>query len=80
MLKVETILNRQRFYAKSTAVDAEVHDFVAYGYPYQDSQGIWHIDCTDSGDYCYTFNQNDEAMLYATEQEADNASSPKKED
>lgn len=66
MLSIKDIKNNQVFYGKDSK--GEYHDFKAW----DDAtfvDGKWIIDCTDSGDYCYTFDESDEYRLFAAEYE-----------
>lgn len=66
MLKIKDIKNAQVFYGKDSK--GEYHDFKAFG----DAtfvNGSWAVDCTDSGDHCYTFEEVSEEHLYPAEYE-----------
>lgn len=67
MLPIKDIKNSQVFYAKAS--DRSPYSFKAWGDSYQcNEDGLWTIECTDSGDYCYTFIQTDENILYPTKE------------
>ena len=68
MLKIKDIKNSQFFYGKNG--DGTAYEFRAYGSPFQ-KEGVWHIEATDAGDYCFTFNELDESILYPSEEMTD---------
>lgn len=70
MLKIKDIKNAQVFYGKAS--DGSAYRFKAWG-DARRHDGFWEVECTDLGDYCYTFNDSDEDILYATEEEVQNA-------
>lgn len=67
MLKVKEIKNAQVFYGKSS--NGSPYRFKAWGDARLDADGFWELDCTDEGDYCYTFTESDEAILYPTKED-----------
>lgn len=70
MLKIKDIKNAQVFYGKDSK--GEYHSFKAFGdafYVATSLQGTWCVECTDSGDYCYTFEEVSEEHLYPAEYE-----------
>jgi hypothetical protein len=71
MLQIKDIKNSQVFWAKDPKT-GKVHDFKAYGNP-SVCDGKLVVECTDSGDYIYMFDENDADILFATEQEAEQA-------
>lgn len=64
MLKIKDLKQNQRFYGKDSQGNA--YDFKVWDVPYKDD-GVWAVDCTDGGDYCFTFTETSEAVLYLTE-------------
>lgn len=68
MIDIKSIKNAQVFYGKGA--DGSPYRFKAWGDAQQSSVNDgWFIDCTDEGDYCYTFNQDDEHILYLTKED-----------
>lgn len=65
MLVIKDIKNSQVFYGKGK--DGSPYRFKAWGDAKQDEFGMWEIECTDEGDYCYTFDTLDQHILYPTE-------------
>lgn len=61
MLRIKDIKNSQYFNGVDTT--GEVYEFKAWGDPFL-IDGVWHIEATDAGDYCFTFNEQDENMLH----------------
>ena len=68
MLKIKSIMNSQFFYGKDK--NGEPYEFRAYGDPFF-VDGVWNVEATDAGDYCYTFTEEDEEILYAAEEVGD---------
>lgn len=66
MLKIKDIKNSQVFYGKDSK--GEYHSFKAWG-DASCVNGVWEVECTDSGEYCYTFDETDEYTLYAAHYE-----------
>ena len=64
MLKIREIKNSQVFYAMDN--NGEPYSFKAWGEPVS-VNGIWTVDATDSGDYSYTFTEEDEVILFLTD-------------
>jgi len=64
MLKIKDLKIRQRFYAMDS--QGEPYGFTTYGSP-AEINGVWTVDCTDDGDYCFTFTEEDEAILFLTD-------------
>lgn len=60
-IRVEDLKNSQYF----VAVDkhGEFHEFKCWGDPMV-VKDKWIIDCTCSGDYCYTFTEDDDSILF----------------
>ena len=65
-IKIKELKNSQVFFGKGNS--GEFHDFKCWGDPAL-VNGIWTIHCTDSGDYCYTFTEEDEGVLFEAEYE-----------
>lgn len=64
MLKIKDLKNRQRFYAMDA--DGEPYSFRVWMEPTKVND-IWTVDCTDEGDYCFTFTEEDEKILFLTD-------------
>lgn len=64
MLKIKDLKTRQRFYAMDSS--GEPYGFTLYMEPML-INGVWTADCTDDGDYCYIFTEEDEAILFSTD-------------
>lgn len=64
MLKIKNIKNNQIFYAMDD--NGEPYSFKAWADPMLIS-GVWTVDATDSGDYCYIFTEEDESILFTTD-------------
>lgn len=60
-VRVEDLKNGQYF----VAVDerGNFHEFKCWGDPML-VKGKWTIDCTCSGDCCYTFTEDDDSILF----------------
>ena len=65
-IKIKELKNGQVLFGKGES--GEFHDFKCWGDP-TFVNGVWTIDCTDSGDYCYTFTEEDEGVLFEAEYE-----------
>lgn len=64
MLKIEDIKNNQVFYAMDN--NGEPYSFKAWS----DAtlvNGSWIVEATDRGDYSYTFDEGDEAILFVND-------------
>ncbi len=64
MLKIKDLQRNQCFYAMDT--NGEPYSFKVWMRP-TEVNGIWTVDCTDSGDYCFTFTEEDEPILFLTD-------------
>lgn len=64
MLKIKDLKRNQVFYGKGRS--GEMHSFKVWMYP-TEVNGVWTVDCTDTGDYCFTFTEEDEAILFLKE-------------
>lgn len=64
MLKIKDIKNSQVFYAIDN--NGEPYSFKAWGSPVL-VNGDWIVEATDSGDYSYTFSEEDEKILFLTD-------------
>ena len=64
MLKIQELKRNQVFFGKDTR--GRAYEFKVWMEPYL-AGGSWSVDCTDSGDYCFTFTEQDEAILYLTD-------------
>ncbi len=64
MLKIKDLQRNQVFYAMDSS--GEAYSFKVWMYP-TEVNGVWTVDCTDSGDYCFTFTEEDEAILFLTD-------------
>lgn len=63
MLKIQELKRNQVFFGKD--VKGNAYEFKVWMEPYL-AGGFWSVDCTDSGDYCFTFTEDDEGILYLT--------------
>lgn len=64
MLKIKEIKNGQVFYAIDN--NGEDYSFKAWGAPSL-VNGVWTVEAEDSGNYSYTFTENDETILFLTD-------------
>ena len=64
MLKIEDIKNNQVFYAMDN--NGEPYSFKAWSDAAPVNDG-WVVEATDSRDYCYIFDEGDEAILFLTD-------------
>ena len=64
MLKIKDIKNSQVFYAMDN--NGEPYSFKAWSDPTFVNDG-WVVEATDCGDYSYTFDEEDEAILFLTD-------------
>jgi len=64
MLKIKDLQRNQVFYAMDSS--GEPYSFKVWMHPMQ-VNGMWTVDCTDSGDYCFTFTEEDETILFLTD-------------
>lgn len=63
MLKIKDIKNNQVFYAMDN--NGEPYSFKAWASPVLVAN-TWTVEATDCGDYCYTFTEEDEGILFLT--------------
>lgn len=64
MLKIKDIKHGQVFYGMSD--NGEAHSFQAWKQPFL-LNNLWSIEAEDSGNYSYTFNEEDEGILFTTD-------------
>lgn len=64
MLKIKDIKNSQTFYAMDN--NGEPYSFKAWSNPTIVDE-TWIVEATDCGDYCFTFTEEDEAILFLTD-------------
>lgn len=64
MIRIKDLQRNQRFYAKNCK--GEPVEFKVWMYP-TEVNGKWAVDCTDDGDYCFTFTEEDESILFLTD-------------
>lgn len=64
MLKIKELQRNQVFYGKDSK--GEPYRFKVWMYPTEDD-GIWSVDCTDEGDFIFTFTEDDEPVLFLSE-------------
>lgn len=41
--------------------------YTVFGNPWLNERGTWSVDVTDSGDYCFVFDEGDEKYLFYEE-------------
>jgi hypothetical protein len=66
MISIKDLKNGQIFYGKGNK--GQPYRFKSWENPYLDIEGYWAIDCTDEGDFCFTFNTKSEPVLFLTEE------------
>lgn len=64
MLKIKDIKNSQLFYAM--ADDGQPYGFKAWSAPIL-VNNVWTVDAEDTGNYLFTFTEEDEAILFLTD-------------
>lgn len=64
MLKIKELQRNQIFYARDT--DGKPYSFKVWMEPTK-VNGIWIVDCIDEGDYCWTFTEEQERILFLTD-------------
>lgn len=64
MLKIKDIKHLQVFYGIDD--NGEFYSFKAWGDPVMVG-GVWTIEAECRGNYCYTFTENDESILFPDE-------------
>lgn len=64
MLKIKDIKNSQTFYAADD--NGEAYSFKAWAAP-MIVNNVWTVDAEDSGNYLFTFTEEDESILFLTD-------------